>query len=35
LVHLNLWLFQGRPPKDGKVVEVVVRAFGFVPAPAK
>lgn len=26
-VHLNLWLFRGRPPKDGKDVEVVIRAF--------
>ena len=30
-VHLNLWLFKGRPPKDGKEVEVVIRSFGFVP----
>lgn len=28
-VHLNLWLFQGRPPKDGREVEVVIRAFRF------
>ncbi len=28
-VHLNLWLFGGRPPTDGKPVEVVVRAFTF------
>ena len=30
-VHLNLWLFQGLPPKDGKEVEVVVNAFKFTP----
>lgn len=28
-VHVNLWLFQGRPPKDGKGVEIVLRAFRF------
>ena len=26
-VHLNLWLFQGKPPKDGNEVEVVIRSF--------
>ena len=30
-VHLNLWLFKGRPPKNGKEVEVIVRAFKFMP----
>ena len=30
-VHLNLWLFQGRPPKDGREVEIVVREFAFTP----
>ena len=30
-VHLNLWLFQGRPPTDGKGVEIVIRRFTFVP----
>jgi hypothetical protein len=30
-VHINLWCFQGRPPTDGKPVEVVVRAVKFVP----
>lgn len=30
-VHLNLWLFQGRPPKDGREVEVVIQGFGFQP----
>jgi hypothetical protein len=31
-VHLNLWLFRGRPPKDGQEVEVVIRGFKFIPA---
>jgi hypothetical protein len=31
-VHLNLWLFQGRPPKDGKEVELIIRDFRFAPA---
>lgn len=26
-VHLNLWLFRGRPPSDGREVEIVVRSF--------
>ncbi len=26
-VHINFWLFQGKPPKDGKEVEVVIRSF--------
>jgi hypothetical protein len=30
-VHINLWLFQGRPPKSGKEVEVIIRAFKFTP----
>lgn len=28
-VHINLWLFQGKPPKDQKEVEVVVLDFKF------
>lgn len=31
-VHLNLWLFQGRPPKDGQEVEVVIREFQYRPS---
>lgn len=31
-VHLNLWLFQGKPPAEGGDVEVVVRRFRFEPA---
>ena len=30
-VHLNLWLFKGRPPKAGEEAEVVVRKFSFTP----
>ena len=28
-VHMNLWLFEGRPPVDEKEVEIVVRKFSF------
>ena len=30
-VHINLWLFRGRPPADGKPVEVVIKRFRFTP----
>jgi hypothetical protein len=30
-VHINLWLFKGRPPKDGQEVEVIIRFFKFTP----
>ncbi len=30
-VHLNLWLFQGKPPINGQEVEIVVRSFHFTP----
>lgn len=30
-LHLNLWLFQGKPPADGRDIEVVVRRFAFTP----
>lgn len=30
-LHINLWLFQGRPPKDMKEVEVVIRSVRFTP----
>lgn len=29
--HMNLWLFQGKPPTDGREVEVVLRSFSFTP----
>jgi hypothetical protein len=28
-VHLNLWLFNGKPPADGKDVEILVRQFKY------
>ncbi len=31
-LHFNLWLFQGKPPTDGKPVEIVVHSFAFVAA---
>jgi hypothetical protein len=31
-VHINLWLFQGKVPFDGKEVEVIIKAFAFTPA---
>lgn len=30
-VHLNLWLFQGKPPADGKEVELIVKSFAYQP----
>lgn len=30
-LHINLWCFKGRPPTDGKPVELIVRAFKFSP----
>ncbi|MDX1935361.1 MAG: glycoside hydrolase family 16 protein [Capsulimonadales bacterium] len=32
-VHINLWLFQGRPPTDNQETEIVIRSFSFVPSP--
>jgi len=32
-VDINLWLFQGQPPRNGQQVELVVRSFKFTPAP--
>lgn len=29
-LHFNLWSFEGKPPMDGKVVEIVVRSFQWV-----
>ncbi|MGE0547781.1 MAG: glycoside hydrolase family 16 protein [Kofleriaceae bacterium] len=28
-VLFNLWLFQGRPPSDGKPVEIIIKSFKF------
>jgi hypothetical protein len=30
-VEMNLWLFKGQPPINGKQIELVVRAFSFTP----
>jgi hypothetical protein len=30
--RINLWLFRGDPPSDGREMEVVVTGFAFVPA---
>ena len=30
-LHLNLWLFKGQPPRDGRAVEIVVRDFSWAP----
>jgi hypothetical protein len=29
-IHMNLWLFQGVAPSNGKPVDVVVTGFQFV-----
>ncbi len=31
--RINLWLFLGHPPADGRAVRVVIRRFEFVPDP--
>lgn len=30
-VHMNLWLFDGKPPADGREVEVVIHSFTYRP----
>ena len=32
-VHINLWLFQGKAPSDGKEVLITIKKFTFTPAP--
>ncbi len=34
-VHLNLWLFKGRPPKNSQEVEVIIHTFKFIPEEAR
>ncbi len=29
--HINLWCYEGHPPKNGRPVELVVRSFKFTP----
>jgi len=31
-LHFNLWLFRGRPPTDGKPVEIIVHSFKWQPS---
>ena len=31
-LHINLWLFRGKPPTDGKEVEIVFKSVTFTPA---
>ena len=31
--RMNLWLFNGRAPTNGRAAEVVIKRFEFVPAP--
>jgi hypothetical protein len=31
-VHINLWLYDGKPPTDEKEVEVIIKNFQFTPA---
>lgn len=33
-VHMNLWLFQGRSPKNGRGAEVLLHNFSFSPLQA-
>jgi hypothetical protein len=30
-VHINFWLFDGKPPDDEKAVEVIIRSFQYKP----
>ena len=30
-LHINLWLFQGRKPVNGKQVEIIIKSFSFTP----
>ena len=34
-ILINLWLFQGKPPSDGKPVEIIIRQFKFTPLESK
>jgi hypothetical protein len=31
-LHMNLWLFQGRPPIDGQEVEIIIHDFKYTAA---
>jgi hypothetical protein len=30
-IHINLWLFQGKAPKNGQEIEVIIHQFKFTP----
>jgi hypothetical protein len=30
-IHINLWLFEGKSPVDGKEVEIIIHSFTFIP----
>ena len=30
-VEINLWLFRGQPPRDGREVELIIHSFKFTP----
>jgi hypothetical protein len=31
-LHINLWAFQGKPPTDGKEVEIIIHDFKYIQA---
>ena len=31
-IHMNLWAFKGRPPTDGKEVEIIIHDFQYIAA---
>ena len=34
-VHINFWLFRGKPPQNAQEAEIIIRRFSFTPAEAK
>ena len=30
-LHINFWLFRGKPPQNGEGAEVIISKFSFVP----
>lgn len=34
-IHLNFWLFQGKPPQNGQEAEVIISRFSFTPLNLK
>jgi hypothetical protein len=31
--HINLWLYQGKPPQNGTQIHLIIRSFKFTPSP--